>query len=154
MATGIEAEARHELTITRRFAAPVPLVFRIWEDTERRRRWWGPKDFTCTAFEQDFRPGGVWRACIVSDAYGENWMSGVFREIERDRRLVFTFAWQDGEQPGHETLVTVTWEADGDGTLQRFHQAPFLTEASRDSHLGGWTSLMDRQQAYLEEIAR
>lgn len=145
--------ADDELLITRRFDAPASLVFRIWEHKEHRIRWWGPKDFTCTHLEQDFRPGGAWRACIVSKANGESWMSGTFREIERDRRLVFTFQWEDGpKQPGVETIVTVAWTQEDGQTVQSFHQTPFDTVQTRDSHVGGWTECIDREQDYLSQM--
>src|SRR5687768_9276018 len=104
-----QADARQpaddELLITRVFDAPLPLVFLIWEERDHMMRWLGPKDFTCTSLDLDFRPGGTWRACIESDAYGQSWMGGQFREIEKDRRIVYTFAWEDGrDQPGIETL--------------------------------------------------
>lgn len=147
--------ANDELLITRTFDAPVPLVFRIWESREHMIRWWGPEGFTCTSLDLDFRPGGGWRACIESQAYGRTWMSGRFREIERDRRIVFTFVWEDGsEQPGVETLVTVTFaEAEG-RTVQSFHQAPFTDVATRDSHVSGWNECFDREQAYAEGLAK
>ena len=98
-----------ELLLTRSFDAPVALVFRMWADAAHLRRWWGPKAFTCTAFDLDFRPGGAWRACIVSERYGESWMSGHYREIEPERRIVFTFTWEaHPDDPGSDTLVTVT----------------------------------------------
>lgn len=146
--------ADDELLIVRTFNAPVSLVFRVWEQREHMIRWWGPKDFTCTALDVDFRPGGAWRACIVSDAYGESWMRGVFREIERDRRIVFTFAWEGGDdQPGVETLVTVTFEERDGKTIQTFHQAPFLDVETRDSHISGWNECFDREQVYAETLA-
>ncbi|HEV7368729.1 SRPBCC domain-containing protein [Arenibaculum sp.] len=157
MTTGTEARrpADDELLIERVFDAPASLVFRIWEQREHMIRWWGPKDFTCTSLDVDFRAGGAWRACIASDAHGESWMSGRFREIERDRRIVFTFAWEDGdEQPGVETLVTVTF-AERDGrTVQTFHQTPFLSVASRDSHVDGWNECFDRERDYAGDLAR
>jgi uncharacterized protein YndB with AHSA1/START domain len=153
------AQAEHvaddELRITRTFDAPVALVFRIWEDREHMIRWWGPKNFTCTALELDFRPGGAWRACIVSDAYGENWMGGRFREIERDKRIVFTFAWEDGrDQPGVQTLVTVTFAEKDGRTVQTFHQAPFRHVEARDSHIEGWNECFDGETAYVEALAK
>ena len=51
-----------ELSITRTFAAPPALVYRLWAEREHMLRWWGPKQFTCTSLEMDFRPGGSWRA--------------------------------------------------------------------------------------------
>ena len=82
-------------------------------------------------------------------------MGVVYREIVPNERLVFTFAWEDGrDQPGVQTLVTVTF-AERDGkTTQTFHQRPFVHEASRDSHIGGWNECFDRQQRYAEGLAQ
>ena len=147
--------ADDELLITRVFDAPVALVFRIWEKREHMIRWLGPKDFTCTHLDLDFRPGGAWRACIVSEAYGENWMGGKFREIEKDRRIVYSFAWEDGrDQPGIDTLITVTFTEEDGKTVQSFHQTPFINVEARDSHIGGWNECFDREQAYAETLAK
>jgi uncharacterized protein YndB with AHSA1/START domain len=138
-----------ELLIERRFAAPPALMFRIWAEREHMVRWLGPSEFTCTHLEMDFRVGGAWRACIASDAHGEIWMGGTYREIEPDRRIVFSFAW-DGEM---ETLVTVSFREVEGGTVQSFHQAPFASVESRDSHVGGWNECFDREGAYAEALA-
>jgi predicted component of type VI protein secretion system len=37
-------------------------------------------------------------------------------------------------------------------TLLRFHQAPFKTLEARDSHVLGWTSLLDKLTTYLETV--
>lgn len=147
--------ATHALTIERTFAAPAALVFSLWADAHHLRNWLGPHDFTCTAAELDFRVGGAWRACIVSDEYGESWMGGRYAEIVPGQRLVFTFAWADGrDQPGVETRVTITFEEQRDGrTKQTFHQAPFVHEEARDSHIGGWNQAFDKEQGYGEGIA-
>jgi len=55
-----------DLTITRVFYAPRPLVFKVWTTAEHLARWWGPKDFTVPAVATDFREGGTWRSCIRS----------------------------------------------------------------------------------------
>jgi uncharacterized protein YndB with AHSA1/START domain len=144
-----------DLLITRTFDAPVALVFSIWERREHLIRWWGPKDFTCTAFELDFRVGGAYRACIVSAQHGESWMGGRFREIEKHQRIVMTFSWEGGgDQPGVETLITVTFSEENGETVQRFHQTPFLHEDARDSHIGGWSECFDGEQDYLDAMKK
>ena len=50
-------------------------------------------------------------------------------------------------------VVTVTFSEREDRTIQTFHQTPFSTVAIRDSHVGGWTSLFNKQQIYVENIA-
>jgi len=152
--TNAGLKAGEELSITRVFAAPASLVFRMWEDKAHKQRWWGPATFTCTALEQDFRPGGNWSASMTSPEHGSYSMRGVFREIERDRRIVFTFAWdKEPGEPLEDTLVTVTFSEEGGTTIQHFHQAPFATVAERDSHHGGWSEVFDREDAYIAQQA-
>lgn len=139
-----------ELLIVRSFAAPLPLVFRMWEDAVHRANWWAPRGCRCSHFSHDFREGGAWRACFVSENYGENWQGGVYQQIERDRRIVFTFTWDDGPAAGVETTVTITFSEAHDQTIQTFHQTPFTNVERRDSHITGWSGLLDRQQAYVE----
>lgn len=146
--------ADDELFLVRVFDAPLPLVFRMWEDPAHRACWWGPKNYTCTHLEQDFRPGGAWRACITSPRTGDSWHGGVFQEIERDRRIVFTFAWEGGPSGGVETIVTVTFAEQHGMTVQTFHQTPFTSVERRDSHVVGWSLLLDREQAYAEALAQ
>jgi uncharacterized protein YndB with AHSA1/START domain len=147
--------ADDELLITRIFDAPASALFALWSQPAHMKRWMGPKNFDCPEAEIDFRVGGAYRAMIKAPNQSENWFGGVYREIERDRRLVFTFAWDnDGPSAGVETLVTITFEERGGKTVQTFHQTPFLNVERRDSHVGGWNGTFDKQQAYLETIAQ
>jgi uncharacterized protein YndB with AHSA1/START domain len=147
--------ADNELLIVRTFNAPPSVVFALWSSAEHMKRWMGPKDFTCPEASIDFRVGGSYRAMIKSAQYGENWFSGVYREIVPDKRLVFTFTWEnEGPSEGVETLVTITFEERDGKTVQTFHQAPFSSVERRDSHVGGWSEAFDKQAAYAENIAR
>jgi uncharacterized protein YndB with AHSA1/START domain len=147
--------ADNELLIVRTFNAPPSVVFALWSSAEHMKRWMGPKDFTCPEATIDFRVGGSYRAMIKSAKYGENWFSGVYREIVPGKRLVFTFTWEnEGPSEGVETLVTITFEERDGKTVQTFHQAPFSNIERRDSHVGGWNEAFDKQAAYAESIAR
>jgi Uncharacterized conserved protein len=97
-----------ELVITRTFDAPRELVWKAW--TEDMDKWSAPPQFTMPVSEGDVRPGGKWRACMKNRQDGtELWLGGVYREVVKPEKLVFTHAWDgpDGK-PGPETLVTVT----------------------------------------------
>ena len=137
-----------ELLITREFAAPRTLVWRMWAEKQHLLRWWGPEGFTVTDLDHDFRPGVGWRVGMVSERYGRGWSSGVFRTIEPEDLLVFTFAWEEGTGDPLETIVTVRFEEKDGRTLQHFHQTPFSSVASRDSHVAGWNSLFNKEAAY------
>lgn len=45
---------------SRIFNFPIEFVFRAWSNADYLKNWWGPKGFTNTFHEFDFRPGGKW----------------------------------------------------------------------------------------------
>ena len=80
---------------------------------------------TTIAYDMDIRPGGAFRFCMRSPQGTDYWKRGVYREIVEPERLVFTFAWEDAQGAlGHETLVTVTFAAEGTQTRSiRFNRS-------------------------------
>lgn len=142
-----------ELLIEREFDAPLALVFRLWESRDHMLRWWGPEKFTTIELDWQLTPGRPWRGAMVSKQFGLSRFGGVIRDVERLRRIAFTFQWDEGSGRDLETLVTVGFAEKDGRTLQSFHQAPFSSIAIRDSHVGGWNSALNRQQAYVENIA-
>ena len=145
-----QATAACELTVTRIIDAPRELVFRLWTDPEHAARWWGPQGFTTISCEMDVRPGGAYRACMRSPEGTRHCRRGIYREITAPERLVFTFAWEDaGGNPGHETVVTVTFVEIGGKTELTLHQAVFETVTARNEHQRGWTSTIERFAEYL-----
>jgi uncharacterized protein YndB with AHSA1/START domain len=142
-----------ELLIAREFDAPVELVFRMWESADHLIRWWGPEIFTTTHVDWEATPGRPWRITMASKKYRVSSMGGVIREVEKNIRLVFTFAWDEDSGRDMDTLITVTFADRNGKTLQTFHQTPFSTVTLRDSHIGGWNSLFNRQQAFVENVA-
>lgn len=142
-----------ELLIERTFDAPLALVFRLWEDRDHMLRWWGPEGFTAIELDWALTPGRPWRGAMVSKEYGVSKFSGVIREVEKNGRIVFTFQWNEDTGPDLDTVVTVTFAEKDGRTIQTFHQTPFSTVESRDSHIGGWNSLFNKQQIYVENVA-
>ncbi len=142
--------ADRALEISRIVDAPRELVFKAWTDPEEIARWWGPQGFTTTSLTMDLHPGGAYRACMRSPTGTLHCRQGVYQEIVPPERLVFTFAWEDAAgDPGHETVVTVTFAEQGGKTLLTLHQATFETVAACDDHRGGWTSCLERFAEYL-----
>jgi len=141
--------ADDELLITRDFDAPASLLFTLWTDVDHFSTWMGPEGFDCAEAEIDLRVGGKYRGMIRSKDHGDNWFGGEYREIEAPTRLVFTWMWDKGPAGGIETLVTITFRENANGTTtMSFHQTPFATVERRDSHVGGWNSLFNKLAAY------
>jgi uncharacterized protein YndB with AHSA1/START domain len=147
------AAPQPQLFIARVFDAPRSLVFRAWTDPEHLARWWGPHDFTTVSCRIDVRPGGTWSRRVRAPDGTEVRKRGVYREIVEPERLVFTYVSEDAEgNPGHETLVTVTFADFGGKTKLTLHQAVFDSVAARDAHEGGWTSCLERFADYLANL--
>jgi uncharacterized protein YndB with AHSA1/START domain len=147
--------ADDELLITRTFDAPPKLVFELWSDPDHLKRWMGPEGFDCPVAEVDFRVGGRYRGLIRSPEHGDNWFSGVYREIQPHTRLVFTFTWKNtGPSADIETLITITLAESSGKTAMTFHQTPFSSVAARDRHVGGWTSCFERTNTYLTQLIK
>lgn len=138
--------ADRTLVISRVFDAPRPLVFQAWTDPEHIVRWLAPHGFTIPHSEGDLRPGGNWRSCMRKPDGTDLWLGGVYREVVKNERLVFTHAWDEADgSPGHETLVIITFADHGAGkSLLTLHQALFKSVESRDGHRGGWNECLDR----------
>jgi uncharacterized protein YndB with AHSA1/START domain len=141
------AAVKPSLTIKRRFNAPPAKVFAAWTDPEKVKRWMGPGEVKVLATEGDARTGGRFR-CLMQAPNGEHHdVSGVYREVIPNEKLVFTWAWKS--TPERESLVTVTVKPDGDGTLMTLTHEQFFDETARDNHNKGWTSAMDKLGVYL-----
>jgi uncharacterized protein YndB with AHSA1/START domain len=146
--------AERELVMTRLLDAPREMVFAAWTDPKQAMQWWGPEGLAVVALEMEVRPGGKWRKCMRAPDGTDYWRSGVYREVVAPERLVFTYVSDDPlGVPGHETLVTVTFEQRGAKTMMTLRHSGFDAKPARDSHLGGWTSCIERFARYMTQMA-
>jgi uncharacterized protein YndB with AHSA1/START domain len=144
--------AEREITITRVFDAPRPLVFKAWTDAKYLAQWWGPKGFTNSVCEIDARVGGALRIHMRAPDGSIYPMKGEIREMIAPERLVFTYIALD-EAGNHiiEGLTTVTFaEAGGKTKLTLHTRGSAVTEKAVQYLQGmetGWTQSIDRLQA-------
>jgi uncharacterized protein YndB with AHSA1/START domain len=135
-----------ELTVTHRYSAPAERVFDAWLDPAIARRFL----FTAPGGEVvrcdiDARPGGRFTIVDRRDG-GDIEHVGAYLEIDRPRRLVFTFAVPQFDPT--ETTVTVEIEPDGDGcrlTLTHTAVPPEWVDQDRE----GWTMILGALEAAL-----
>jgi uncharacterized protein YndB with AHSA1/START domain len=141
--------AKPSLTLKRRLKAAPGKVFAAWTDPEKIVRWFGPKQTLAGSVraDVDVRPGGRYRMEFTTDDGQRHQVSGVYREVVPDSRLVFTWAWQS--TPERESLVIVTIAADGDGSLLTLHHEQFFDQKARDGHERGWTGTLDKLEQFL-----
>jgi Uncharacterized conserved protein len=97
--------------------------------------------------ENDLRAGGRYRIVMHAPSGEEHDVGGVYREVIPNEKLVFTWAWKS--TPERESLVTITFKADGGGTVMTLMHEQFFDEAARDSHQGGWNGAFVKLEKYL-----
>jgi len=134
------------LTIKRRFNASPAKVFTAWTKPEELMKWMRPAAITSCKAENDLRVGGSYHIRMQGAEGEEHNVSGEYREIVPNQKLVFTWAWRS--TPERVSLVTVQLKPDGDGTLMTFLHEQFFDEDARDRHNYGWTGAFDKLEKY------
>jgi uncharacterized protein YndB with AHSA1/START domain len=140
------AQSLLTLKLTRRIAASPEGVFDAWTDPAIAGRWL----FTGPASEAhktdiDPRPGGAWR--IEDRREGVDYVAvGEYLEVERPRRLVFTFGMPQFA-PGF-SRVTVDLAPDRDGCLLTLTQEG-VPDAARAGLEEGWSQMFGQLEAVL-----
>ncbi len=147
------ATTDREIIITRLLSAKRERVFEAWTDPAQLPQWWGPNGFTTTTREIDIRPGGAWRF-VMHGRDGVDYPNAIrYVEIEAPERLVYVHG-DDSEKIGGEFCVTVTFDAEGDGTRLTMHSL-FGSAAERDrvvaeyGAIEGGNQTLARLQAHL-----
>ena len=108
--------AEREIFITRVFDAPREIVWNAWTDPKQVVQWWGPRGFTTTIHEMEVRPGGTW-IHTMHGPDGTNYPNkGVFLEVVKHERIVYSNAGGKEGAPGMNFTATWTFEADGEQT--------------------------------------
>jgi uncharacterized protein YndB with AHSA1/START domain len=138
----VQFAVKPSLTLKRRLKASPAKVFAAWTDPEKIKRWMGPGEVKCVSAESAARAGGRYSVAMRTPEGEEHNVGGVYREVIADEKLVFTWAWKDA--PEVESLVTVLFKPDGDGTLLTLTHEHFADEGSRDRHQHGWQGSLDK----------
>ena len=135
------ADSATTLTMTRHFDASPERVFDAWLDPRQIAQWIGPRGVQGEATQLDARVGGAYAITMHTPDNSNPHVGGIYREIVRPSRLVFTWAWGHETQ---ETLITLTFRALGKGTEMTLQHSGFANAERRDSHNNGWTGSFDK----------
>lgn len=124
--------ADREIVISRVLDAPRALVWQAWTDPQHVVKWWGPRGFSDTTKQHDFRVGGYWEH-MMHGPDGTNYPNKAqFKEIVPQERIVFLLG--GGKEAGPGVHFTATWTFDtvADGKTRLTGRMVFPTAAMRD----------------------
>ena len=127
--------------IRRRVRATAEQIFDLWTKPDLMVRWMSPFPgaVDCTA-SCDPRPGGVF-SLVMSSEDSSREVSGTYVEVDRPRKLVFT--WIGPLTNNVATLVTVELHPRGDETDLVLTHERLPTPAIHEGHTKGWGNILD-----------
>jgi uncharacterized protein YndB with AHSA1/START domain len=137
------------VVVRRTIAASPDVLFDAWLDPISLSQWMRPGSIDSTQARVDPRVGGEYEVIMRNDTTPIR-HCGVYRVIDRPRRLVFT--WESPPTENRETLVTVDFIPKGKATeIVVTHE--LLPESARPSHANGWTSGIEKLAQFIEACA-
>ncbi len=144
-----DLKTKPSLSLVRSFKVAPAKVYRAWTDPQAMSRWFAPSDaFSIPHAEADVRVGGRYRIVMRAPDGEQHDVSGVYREVVPNEKLVFTWAWRS--TPERESLVTVALRPAGGGTELTLTHEQFFDEEARDKHQHGWAACLGRLASALE----
>jgi uncharacterized protein YndB with AHSA1/START domain len=151
-----------QVSITRVFDAPRQLVFDAWTDPKHLLRWYAPDNCSIKIKEIEVMPGGEFLHCISTPQFGDCWCKGVYIEVKRPERLVFTMTvtnengedvasadvGHDHEWPVQTTVMVIFTERDGKTTMT-LQQTVSEALAKKTGAYPSWLQILDNLEREL-----
>jgi uncharacterized protein YndB with AHSA1/START domain len=119
-------KANLQVRMSRVVDSPAERVWQAHVDAEAIQQWWGPRRFTTEVEQLDAKVGGQWRF-IHKDAQGNRHVFyGTFREIQKPKKIAWTFTYEPYPQSVIEETLTLEDLAGGKTRLSTVSQYPSL----------------------------
>jgi uncharacterized protein YndB with AHSA1/START domain len=155
---GANPTSDRELVLTRLINAPREKVFRAWTEPDLLKQWFAPLPYTTPLVETDVRPGGS-NLIVMRGPDGTEFPTrGVYLEVVRNERLVFTDAYTKAWEPSEKPFMTViiTFEDEG-GNTKYTARVSHWTVADREQHekMGfhqGWSQCADQLASLVAKL--
>ena len=156
-ANAVSTEDR-ELVLTRLIDAPREHLFRAWTEPELLKQWFAPLPYTTPVAEMDVRPGGANLIVMRGPDGAELPNRGVYLEVVKNERLVFTDAYAKAWEPSQKPFMTVVLTFEDEGGKTRYTaRARHWTVEDRQAHenMGfhqGWGLCTDQLAALAAKL--
>ena len=153
--TTTSSEGRN-LILTRLVSATPEKIFDAWTVPALLEQWFAPLPWTTSKVETDVRIGGS-NLIVMRSPDGQEFAGhGVYLEVVKNQRLVFTDAFTKAWEPSDKPFMVVmlTFEAQGKKT-QYTARVQHWTIADREAHekMGfhkGWVTCAEQLAALVE----
>jgi uncharacterized protein YndB with AHSA1/START domain len=132
----VKPESDRELVLCRIIDVPREKLFRAWTEPAIMKQWFAPKPWTTPIIETDLRSGGASRIVMRGPEGTESDNPGVYLEVVKNEKLVFTDAYRAGWEPVENPFMTaiITFEDIGGGKTKYTARARHFTVEARKKH--------------------
>lgn len=147
-----------ELVLTRLIDAPREKLFRAWTEPALVKQWFAPLPWTTPEVQLDARAGGSSRFVMRSPEGQDFPNEGVYLEVVKNEKIVFTDAYTSAWVPSQKPFFTaiITFEDEG-GKTRYTARARHWTVADKEAHekMGfheGWGQCADQLSELVARI--
>ena len=142
-----DPNAEATLILRRTISAPRDRVFDAWTSPELMRQWFCPNEkFSVAIAEVDLTTGGKFRIGMRNPDRQVRIATGMYREIRKPERLVFTWSW---EHDPMDTLITLTFHDLGNATEIVLKHELLPTPKHREDHAHGWEGCLGHLEKFM-----
>jgi uncharacterized protein YndB with AHSA1/START domain len=125
----------NDLVLTRIIDAPREAVFKAWTDPAQLKQWFAPAPWTTPVVETDVRAGGSSFFVMRGPDGSEFPNHGVYLEVVKNERLVFTDAFSKAWEPSAKPFMTVVLTFEDIGGRTRYTaRVKHWNQADREAH--------------------
>lgn len=126
----------NDLVLTRVIDAPREKLFRCWTEPTLLKQWFAPLPWTTPVVETDPRPGGRSHFVMRSPEGQDYPNSGVYLEVVKNEKIVFTDAYTKAWEPAEKPFFTgiITFEDLGGGKTKYTATARHWRAEDREAH--------------------
>jgi len=135
------------LVIKRVILANPERIFDAWTQPQLLTQWWGPKNVTCPSAEIDLRVGGRYRIANQMSDGSTVWITGIFEEIDRPKKLAYS--WSTSLQRQACERVSIFLEPQEDATQITIVHENIPTQQLVISHNAGWDGCLNGLASFI-----
>lgn len=154
----VASNLERELTLTRIIDATPDKLFRAWTEPDLIVQWFTPPPYKTIAAEVDLRAGGSSLVVMQAPDGTEIPNRGIYLEVVKNERLVFTDAYTSAWVPSEKPFMTgiLTFE-EYEGKTKYTARVMHWTVADREAHekMGfheGWGIATDQLEALVAKL--
>ena len=138
----MNAIAAEVLVLKHAYRCPVEKLFAAWLDPETVRQFMAPGTSRVSKLDWAPKVGGDFLVEMTDDDVVPH--TGRFLEIDRPRRIVFTW---NSPYAGKNTQVTLDFAQTGDKALLTLTHERLPTALAIEQHTGGWKGIIEKLDA-------